>query len=127
MRALTVRQPWAWAIIHGGKDVENRSWTNRYATGVIAIHAGVGLDSFDFLPRGARRPQPEELMHGAIIGVVEVSGVVRNHRSKWFEKGSLGWVLKNPRPLPRPIRCTGRLGLWKLPRNIELQIERQLD
>jgi len=104
MRALTVRQQWAWAIIHGGKDVENRSWTNRYATGVIAIHAGVGLDSFDFLPRGARRPQPEELKHGAIIGVVEVSGVVRNHRSKWFEKGSLGWVLKNPRPLPRPSR-----------------------
>ncbi|WP_409188395.1 hypothetical protein [Bradyrhizobium sp. RDM4] len=23
--ALSVRQPWAWAIIHGGKDVENRS------------------------------------------------------------------------------------------------------
>lgn len=25
MRVLTVRQPWAWAIIRGGKDVENRS------------------------------------------------------------------------------------------------------
>ena len=24
MRVLTVRQPWAWAIIHGQKDVENR-------------------------------------------------------------------------------------------------------
>ena len=23
--ALSVRQPWAWAIIHGGKDVENRT------------------------------------------------------------------------------------------------------
>lgn len=23
--ALAVRQPWAWAIIHGGKDIENRS------------------------------------------------------------------------------------------------------
>ena len=25
-RALTVHAPWAWAIIHGGKDIENRSW-----------------------------------------------------------------------------------------------------
>jgi hypothetical protein len=25
MRALTVRQPWAWAIVHGGKDIENRT------------------------------------------------------------------------------------------------------
>jgi hypothetical protein len=24
-RVLTIRQPWAWAIIYGGKDVENRS------------------------------------------------------------------------------------------------------
>jgi hypothetical protein len=25
-RVLTVRQPWASAIIHAGKDVENRTW-----------------------------------------------------------------------------------------------------
>lgn len=24
--ALSVRQPWAWAIIHAGKDIENRTW-----------------------------------------------------------------------------------------------------
>jgi hypothetical protein len=34
-----VQQPWAWAIVHGGKDVENRTqaWSYR---GPIAIHAG---------------------------------------------------------------------------------------
>lgn len=37
MRALTVQQPWAWAIVHGGKDVENRTqaWSYR---GPLAIH-----------------------------------------------------------------------------------------
>ncbi len=25
MLALSIRQPWAWAVIHAGKDVENRS------------------------------------------------------------------------------------------------------
>lgn len=45
MRVLTVRQPWAWAIIHGGKDVENR--TRNVAgsyRGPVAIHAALRED-----------------------------------------------------------------------------------
>lgn len=40
MKALTVRQPWAWAIIHGGKNVENRGagFTKTYR-GPLLIHA----------------------------------------------------------------------------------------
>ena len=39
MRVLTVRQPWAWAIIHGGKDVENRTRNLAGAyRGPVAIH-----------------------------------------------------------------------------------------
>ena len=26
MKALSIRQPWSWLILHGGKDIENRSW-----------------------------------------------------------------------------------------------------
>jgi len=44
MRALTVRQPWAWAIIHGGKDVENRSRSLGPYRGPVAIHAGLMID-----------------------------------------------------------------------------------
>jgi hypothetical protein len=42
MKAMTVQQPWAWAIIHGGKNIENRStiWSYR---GPLAIHAGSRL------------------------------------------------------------------------------------
>ncbi|WP_024356700.1 hypothetical protein [Leucobacter chironomi] len=45
MRILTVRQPWAWAIIHGGKDVENRArnLAGDYR-GPVAIHAGAVYD-----------------------------------------------------------------------------------
>lgn len=42
MRALTLHAPWAWAICHLGKDIENRSWQPP-ATMIgerIAIHAG---------------------------------------------------------------------------------------
>ena len=40
MRALTVRAPWSWAIAHGGKDVENRSWQPPCWLDQVAIHAG---------------------------------------------------------------------------------------
>jgi len=45
MRILTVRQPWAWAIIHGGKDVENRvrNIAGSYR-GPVAIHAALAVD-----------------------------------------------------------------------------------
>lgn len=39
MKALTVQNPWAWAIIHGGKRVENRTIMWKYR-GPVAIHAG---------------------------------------------------------------------------------------
>jgi hypothetical protein len=39
MRALSIRQPWAWLIVHGFKPVENRDWATDYR-GPLAIHAG---------------------------------------------------------------------------------------
>jgi hypothetical protein len=47
IRAITVRQPWAWAIAHGGKTIENRSTTVKYR-GPLFIHAGAAWS-----PRGA--------------------------------------------------------------------------
>jgi hypothetical protein len=49
MRAITVRQPWAWAIAHGWKPVENRVQPTRHR-GVIAIHSALTLEE------GARFP-----------------------------------------------------------------------
>ena len=48
LRVLTVRQPYAWAIIHGGKDIENR--TRNIAgsyRGPVAIHAALQAPAFD--------------------------------------------------------------------------------
>ena len=36
--ALSVRQPWAWALLYGGKTIENRTWPTRHR-GRIWIHA----------------------------------------------------------------------------------------
>lgn len=48
MKAITVRQPWAWAIAIGAKDVENRSWQRTYR-GPVAIHAGLTDDAPAYL------------------------------------------------------------------------------
>lgn len=51
MRALTVRQPWAQAIVGGAKPVENRSRPVSYR-GPLLIHAGAAWDrtAFDHEP-----------------------------------------------------------------------------
>lgn len=146
MRILTVRQPWAWAIIHGGKDVENRprNIAGGYR-GPVAMHAGKAFadDAWDhpvlgpMLEDALRRGDEIEFTPGAIIGVVELVGVHNAHRgpeweralpkcSPWAEQGAYHLELANARPLAEPIPCTGALGLRKLDNATVAQIERQL-
>lgn len=83
LRILTVRQPWAWAIIHGGKDVENRVRSLGPYRGVVAIHAGL-TDDWDghWNPLIiAARPglsahsyRRSQWRYGAIIGLVNLNG-----------------------------------------------------
>lgn len=131
MRILTVRQPWAWAIIHG-KDIENRSRSLGPYRGPVAIHvsrrveppgepwslaASIGMDTDRF--------DGDALHLGCVIGVVDL---VSTHPdctepvdgygltptcSTWAMPDHHHLVLSNPRPLPRPIPATGRLGLWR--------------
>lgn len=135
--ALSVRQPWAWAIIHAGKDIENRSWSPSIALlrtalafrGPVCIHAAKGMtrDEYEsatevFADCGvARWPGPHELERGGIIGTVEIVDVVRKSQSPWFF-GSVGLVLANPRPVDF-IPATGALGYFRWQRNPDASAE----
>ena len=136
MKCLSVRQPWAWAIIHGGKDVENRNWYTSFR-GTLAIHAGKSFD----MNRGewasmstGRYGEPWHSMArgynlqayhvlGAIIGTVEVYDCVPDHRcdSAWKADGYefYCWLLRNPQALKEPIPWKGRLGLFDAPDILE--------
>lgn len=46
LKALSVRQPWAHAIVLGAKTIENRSWPTNMR-GTIAVHAAQALDDKD--------------------------------------------------------------------------------
>jgi ASCH domain len=115
VRCLSVRQPWAWAIIRAGKDTENRTWATKYR-GPLLIHAGLRMDDDDCLALSDRIGEtalPEEVPLGGIVGVVDLVDCVQNSRSRWAVIGLWHWVLANPKPLPfRALR--GRLGLWEV-------------
>ena len=40
--ALSIRQPWAWLIVNGHKDIENRDWPTVFR-GELLVHAGQTL------------------------------------------------------------------------------------
>jgi hypothetical protein len=113
--AITVRQPWAWLIVNGFKDIENRSKPIRYP-GSLLIHAGLSRDCLDQNVKWVLKKYgivvANELERGGIVGVVDVIDCVESHKSKWFEKGSFGWVLANPRRLKfKP--CKGALSFFR--------------
>src|SRR5262245_1579965 len=115
--ALTVRQPWAWAIVAGHKDIENRSWATKYR-GTLYIHAAsqladeTSLRQFEALCQRVGIPCPDyaSLPLTAIIGSVRVVDCLDTHESPWAE-GPKCWVLTNAESIkPRIMR--GSLGLW---------------
>jgi len=119
--ALSVRQPWAWAIIHAGKDIENRS-VAAVGTGMwlghIAIHAARGMtraeyeDAREFMALiGVKCPHPCDLTRGAIIGSVTVTAVVEDSDSPWFF-GPRGLVLAHAEGC-EPIPTVGALGYFR--------------
>jgi len=150
MRVLTVRQPWAWAIIYAGKDIENR--TRNVAgdyRGPLAIHVATkyateGLDLralddacdrwHDALDADCNH-HPWQADVGAIIGVVDLVGVHESgagfdHKTRKVQACSPwadweGWHLElaNARQLAQPIPYRGGLGLRRLPADITEQIE----
>jgi hypothetical protein len=124
MKALSVRQPWAFLIIHGGKDIENRSWRTA-VRGPVLIHASSGMtlgewnEAYRFVAdrfgvQAARRlPLPTELPRGGLVGTVEIVDCVDRTSSRWFV-GTYGFVLRNPQPIGFvPMR--GALGFFNVP------------
>ncbi len=123
MRAISIKQPWAWAIVNGYKPVENRERNFVGAwRGPLLIHTGREADADSWhvvrrlLAEDGRDPDElpdlEDLAVGGVVGSAELVDVVRHHTSPWFF-GPFGLVLRNARPL-NLIKCRGQLGLFEL-------------
>ena len=127
MKALSVRQPWAWLIVNGWKNIENREWPTRFR-GRVLIHAAKGMTRNEWFActlflRGfswgpdliAKLPHPDLLERGGIIGETTILDCVTYHDSDWF-CGPYGFVLADSHPLPFR-RLKGALGFFEVPLN----------
>lgn len=117
---LSVRQPWAWLIVHGYKDIENRNWPARFR-GRFWVHAAQGMtraeywDALKFsvscgVPQ-VQFPRMDELQRGAIVGSADLVDCVEHHQSRWFV-GRFGFILRCGQTCePRPLK--GQLGFFQ--------------
>jgi len=127
MKVLTVRQPWASAIMAGQKDIENRPWVpgRRLEWGErIAIHAAVAAD----LNAPAHLLDGDHLRdRGVVLGTVQFMSAhpIHSDECRWrdcysnpwamWSDGLYHWKLRNPQLLVTPIPARGQLGLWSSP------------
>ncbi len=115
VQALTIRQPWARAVVYAGKNIENRRWQTSYR-GPVLIHAAKDDD-----PAGAARvpwtmPDPRAFGHpggafdarGAIIGMVQLADLRTDSPSRWAQPHRFHWISEFPAPVDPPVPCSGR-------------------
>lgn len=111
---LSIRQPWAWLIVNGYKDIENRTWITHFR-GRFLIHAGKKWDENVTLADIKAMygiVVPQRLKTGGIVGVAEITDCVTKSKSPWFF-GPYGFTLKDAKPLPfHP--CKGKMGFFRL-------------
>ena len=124
MKALSIRQPWAWLIAAGYKDIENRRWSTKFR-GRIYVHAAMRFDKNaimatplsrkNFLDERAQSAI-EDLSHtwrsSAIIGEVDIVDCVTSSDSPWFT-GRYGFILANPKLYDNPIPCKGKRNFFE--------------
>jgi hypothetical protein len=141
IRGLTIRQPWAGAITHGPKRIENRSWTTPYR-GLIAIHAGAGVgarweweDAVDAVADLSGLPmstvESQAKTRSAVVAVARLAGVcsgsfysdfVECDCGPWAVPGQRHLALADVRPLAEPVPAKGALSLWCLPDDVEAAV-----
>lgn len=124
MRALSIRQPWAWLIVQGHKAIENREWRTSWR-GELLIHASKTLTRKYHAEMeqamasvfGIQLPPFEAMQLGGIVGVARLHDCIdADHPaadSPWF-MGPYGLVLSEARALPfHP--CKGALSFFDVP------------
>jgi hypothetical protein len=130
MKALSIKQPWTYAILHLGKRIENRTWAPPASVigQTIALHASAKDDQAGyrdvFQIAGVRVGR--DVTRGAVVATAKVIGWIDQRGNfsvpsnypilaldgKWFF-GPIGWILDDIKPLDQPIPAKGALGLWE--------------
>jgi hypothetical protein len=131
MKALSIKQPWAWLIAQGIKDVENRSWRTNFR-GDFLIHASKSFDYSGMNWISSNFPEIKNTIKkiamlvkndsksgffGGIIGKGRIIDCVDSYQSPWFT-GPYGFIIVDPMKLPYAA-CKGKLGFFDIDINVK--------
>lgn len=131
MKAFTVYQPWATAIVAGLKPHETRSRRTNIR-GRVAVHAGKadlmqaaeGMTNGEFMDLLYVMRKEKDWPLGAVVGTVEIVGCLpveevigaltpQERALGDYSPGRWAWVLKNPVMFDAPIPARGKQGWWE--------------
>lgn len=120
MKALSIRQPWAWLIANGYKKIENRNWKYQpKLRGPIAIHAAKGCTKTEYedavlfvdcIDPSINVPPLNELERGGIVATCNLTGCVTESKDEWY-MGGLGLLLDDIKPIDF-MEVKGQLGFF---------------
>ncbi len=129
--ALSLYPIWAWLVVNGYKDVENRSWSTLWR-GRTLIHASSTLtmreyeEAFKFacsIDSELAKKIPSfadcKKLAGHIVGSVKIVEVLPKptaeyFSSAWHVEGNYGLKLTAPRAYTTPVAQRGNLGFFKI-------------
>lgn len=131
--AVTLWRPWPWAIAHGDKRVENRTWEppiDRIGA-PIAIHGGRVFDDKSLRSIASIYPEIPRALADHPTGIYAVARLARcvnkspsRGQNRWFS-GPLAWVLEDVVALPEVVPCNGAQGIWTVPEDIVAKVREQ--
>jgi len=146
MKAITLIEPWCWAIAHAGKNIENRTWVTRYR-GILVLHSGKAkLDPYgvQIIHDITGRPMGEiakkaNRLRGKVTAVCRLVNIEKPRRfahsslikpldetNPWAMKGQNHWCLIDVIPMPQPFPAKGAQGLWEN-REVFTEVKRQVE
>ena len=127
MKALSIRQPWAFLVVTGRKTIEIRSWRPRRMKlpQTILVHAGKKFDREMAEVFGITEGL---LPKGALLGEVIMTDIVKYEtRDRWREDmdehmnrpdqyldGLYGFVFRGHALYTHPIPFKGRLNFFEI-------------
>lgn len=137
MKALSVKQPWAYLILNGFKSIELRTWASDYR-GELWLHSGKKPDNeaLDFY-QDTEYLQNARLYKGAYVGIIYLSAIVPMDRERWhiwrsqhmdftaYKPNLFGWLVKPVKVFEHPLEGNGQTLLFS-PSDDEIALLNQL-
>ncbi len=108
MKAISIKNPWAYEILSGQKVYEFRSWATK--------HRG------DLLICSSASPKIEGMLSGYALAIVNLSNITQITQNNSYEFGIddleenerlFAWHLTNLRPI-QPFKIKGKLNLYEV-------------